>query len=150
MKGDNNEDVPTVQTTNIKTQTQPDTKDMNNEYKYSEHKELMEEDNIAYYEYFQEFEDPSKHSRGQNTKQPENQILYGDSTQVNEQISCEDKQLVCITQTRKNMDMKYQCDQCQFRTTKPCYLNEHKLNIHGGLKYPCDQCQYHATRPSCL
>ena len=53
--------------------------------------------------------------------------------------------------------VKFQCDQCDYKTTDSRYLKQHKasehevkLTIHEGVRFPCDQCDYEATTSSSL
>merc|ERR1719318_1868136 len=36
----------------------------------------------------------------------------------------------------------FNCDECEFTTTRPCRLNSHVREIHEGIEYPCLQCDH--------
>ena len=92
----------------------------------------------------------------QTFRQPENQNVFEDSEQDNERASWDttidggNKQLADIAPTRRNVDGKYPCDQCQYKATQQGTLKTHKLSVHKGVKYQCDQCEYKATQTTHL
>ena len=43
-----------------------------------------------------------------------------------------------------NQGVSYNCDQCDYKTTRKDNLKRHKLTKHEGVSYNCDQCDYKA------
>ena len=43
-------------------------------------------------------------------------------------------------------NVRYSCDQCDYKANWKGYLKKHKDSVHGDLRYPCDQCDYEAKR----
>ena len=41
--------------------------------------------------------------------------------------------------------VRYNCEQCEYKSTTKSNLKSHKLTKHEGVKYNCDQCEYKAT-----
>ena len=47
--------------------------------------------------------------------------------------------------------MRYDCDQCDYKATRPYHLRTHQNSFHEGVKrYSCDQCDYAATKQAYL
>ena len=42
-------------------------------------------------------------------------------------------------------DGKYQCPQCDYKTSKMWHLKPHIKSMHEGIKYPCQQCDYQSS-----
>ena len=42
-------------------------------------------------------------------------------------------------------NVKFPCDQCDYKAKDKGYLLKHIKSRHEGVKYPCDQCAYKAT-----
>ena len=41
--------------------------------------------------------------------------------------------------------MTFDCDECEYKGTKYCYLLDHKRRVHSNIRFPCDKCDYRAT-----
>lgn len=41
---------------------------------------------------------------------------------------------------------KFACEKCTYRSRTKGDLKKHVLAIHEGVRYPCDQCNYKATQ----
>ena len=46
--------------------------------------------------------------------------------------------------------MRYNCDQCEYRSTQKGSLKTHKKSIHEGVRYGCDQCTFKAINKNDL
>ena len=49
------------------------------------------------------------------------------------------------TETEKNSDGKFVCQDCDYQTTQGGALKHHVESIHEGGRYPCSQCEYKAA-----
>ena len=47
-------------------------------------------------------------------------------------------------------NVKYPCNQCDFKATLKSSLKRHQTSVHENIKYPCNQCEYKATQQSSL
>ena len=45
----------------------------------------------------------------------------------------------------RNNEGKYQCQHCDYETSKTSSIKTHVEAIHEGVRYPCNQCSYKAT-----
>ena len=45
----------------------------------------------------------------------------------------------------RNIDDKYQCQQCDYKASQSTNLRIHVEAIHEGVRYTCNQCDYKAT-----
>ena len=68
-------------------------------------------------------------------------------------IENEDKNYPFMTD-QSNIDnseaASFNCDRCNYKTTRKEYLRIHKRSIHDGVKYPCNECDYKATQSGSL
>ena len=46
----------------------------------------------------------------------------------------------------RNIEGKYQCQQCDYAAGQSGHLKTHVEAIHEGVRYPCNQCGYKATK----
>ena len=46
--------------------------------------------------------------------------------------------------------VKYNCNQCDFKSRNRRTLKRHALSAHNGVKYDCDQCDYRASKQQAL
>jgi len=68
-------------------------------------------------------------------------------------IENEDKNYSFLTDhfdTDSSEATTFNCDRCDYKTTRKEYLRIHKRSIHDGVKYPCNECDYKATQSSSL
>ena len=42
-------------------------------------------------------------------------------------------------------NIKYLCNQCEYKATRKGHLKTHEMSVHENIKYPCDQCEYNAV-----
>ena len=77
--------------------------------------------------------------------------------QILERFEVRTKHLIkfvfCLVEPDAGQDppsKKFQCDSCDYTTTRAYHLRQHKESKHEGIIYPCDQCDYAATRASHL
>ena len=45
----------------------------------------------------------------------------------------------------RNVEGKYQCQECDYKASQSINLRTHVEAIHEGVRYSCDQCGYKAT-----
>ena len=43
-------------------------------------------------------------------------------------------------------DVKYQCQRCPYKTSRPDHLQTHNRTIHEGFRYKCNLCNYEASK----
>ena len=60
------------------------------------------------------------------------------------------KQTLRFHNQSKHGDIKFDCDQCEYKATTKSNLRVHKLSKHVGIIIDCDQCVYKATQKSSL
>ena len=60
------------------------------------------------------------------------------------------KQTLRFHNQSKHGDIKFDCDQCEYKATTKSNLSVHKLSKHVGIIIDCDQCVYKATQKSSL
>ena len=46
----------------------------------------------------------------------------------------------------KHEGVRYSCDQCNYKAKWKCNLKTHIDSVHGDVRYTCNQCDYKATR----
>ena len=42
-------------------------------------------------------------------------------------------------------NIKYLCNQCEYKATRKGHLKTHEMSVHENIKYPCNQCEYKAN-----
>ena len=42
-------------------------------------------------------------------------------------------------------EVKYPCNQFEYKAAQKGHLKRHKMSIHEGIKYPSNQCEYKAA-----
>ena len=47
-------------------------------------------------------------------------------------------------------DVRYSCDQCDFKSKWTQSLKRHLDSVHGDVRYTCEQCDYKATQTHSL
>ena len=47
-------------------------------------------------------------------------------------------------------DVRYSCDQCDFKSKWTRSLKRHLDSLHGDVRYTCEQCDYKATQTHSL
>ena len=52
--------------------------------------------------------------------------------------------------TTKIKDIKYVCNQCDYKAVRQTHMRIHQQSVHEGIKYKCNQCEYQATQRSNL
>ena len=46
----------------------------------------------------------------------------------------------------KHQEVKFSCEQCDYKAVQKGHLLTHIKSIHEGVKFPCEQCDYKATQ----
>ena len=50
----------------------------------------------------------------------------------------------------RNIDGKFSCDECEYKTNKTWHLKVHKSAKHEGIRFRCDQCHREFSQKSSL
>ena len=43
-------------------------------------------------------------------------------------------------------EVKYSCNQCNYKASQQGHLKTHKMSVHEGVKYSCNLCDYKASQ----
>ena len=46
---------------------------------------------------------------------------------------------------KPKINIKHECDKCEYKAIFKSDLTKHKQPKHEGVRYECDQCEYKAT-----